>query len=501
MDLRILWGDVHNHNTVGLFHYTKGSLERSIAVAQSHLDFFAFTGHGQWHDMPEMPGDRHLQWQEGFDHHARLWDTTRRLIREANVPERFVAFLGYEWHSAFFGDYCVLYRDDGPLQFANHVRELQEHARRTGALLVPHHIGYQKRFRGANWDYWDESVSPIVEIFSEHGGAERDRGPFAYTRHGLGPRVTENTLQEILARGFHMGVVASSDNHHAHPGAYGEGMVAVLVPEFGREEIWEALRQRRCYAVTGDRIELDVRINGRPMGTRFAAGRPRAITVRVRGWDELAQVALLKNNRVIHRLFPADSLPAGELSWSRRHRCRIEVGWGPWSAFGTPRLAEWEVTASVEGAHIRHAMPCFQAGPFQEERFGRLLEVSGTHCRWQAWTSRSACLNDTPTDAVVLDLEGPPDARLIVEFRRPLEQRVVFTLHELAAGAQTGLTGPFPADSWLIHRLVPDELASATITLVDEEDSGRPEDCYYVRVMQENGQAAWSSPIWVVNEA
>ena len=66
MEYKILWGDIHNHNTVGLFHYTKGTLERAIDMAQSHLDFFAFTGHAQWHDIPEMPNNVHEQWQEGF---------------------------------------------------------------------------------------------------------------------------------------------------------------------------------------------------------------------------------------------------------------------------------------------------------------------------------------------------------------------------------------------------------------------------------------------------
>src|SRR4051812_18067267 len=56
---QLFWGDLHNHNAVG---YAKGSLERSIDLARAHLDFFAFTGHASWHDMPMMPGDRHMLW-------------------------------------------------------------------------------------------------------------------------------------------------------------------------------------------------------------------------------------------------------------------------------------------------------------------------------------------------------------------------------------------------------------------------------------------------------
>lgn len=65
---QLFWGDLHNHNAVG---YAKGSLERSIDLAREHLDFFVFTGHASWHDMPKMPGDRHLKWVRGFEVHSK----------------------------------------------------------------------------------------------------------------------------------------------------------------------------------------------------------------------------------------------------------------------------------------------------------------------------------------------------------------------------------------------------------------------------------------------
>ena len=38
---KVYFGDLHNHCSVGLFHYSKGSLERAVDIAQEHLDFFA----------------------------------------------------------------------------------------------------------------------------------------------------------------------------------------------------------------------------------------------------------------------------------------------------------------------------------------------------------------------------------------------------------------------------------------------------------------------------
>lgn len=73
--LNLYWGDLHNHNAVG---YATGSLERSIDVAREHLDFFAFTGHASWHDMPKMPGDRHMKWVNGFEAHSSHWPKTSK---------------------------------------------------------------------------------------------------------------------------------------------------------------------------------------------------------------------------------------------------------------------------------------------------------------------------------------------------------------------------------------------------------------------------------------
>ena len=77
----LYWGDLHNHNAVG---YAKGSLSRSIDIAREHLDFFAFTGHASWHDMPLMPKDQHLHWVKGFRAHSGHWLKTREMIRKAN---------------------------------------------------------------------------------------------------------------------------------------------------------------------------------------------------------------------------------------------------------------------------------------------------------------------------------------------------------------------------------------------------------------------------------
>src|SRR5690606_38707113 len=125
------------------------------------------------------------------------------------------------------------------------------------------------------------------------------------------------------------GFVGSSDDHAGFPGAYGEGLMAALVSEFSREGIFEAIRARRTYALTGDRIELDFTVEGAPMGATLEAGNSVEARFRVEGRDELDVVELIQDGRIVHRAFADDAVPT---SFEQPVQLRLEWGWGPWGA-------------------------------------------------------------------------------------------------------------------------------------------------------------------------
>jgi len=488
----LYWGDLHNHNAVG---YAKGSLERSIELAQEHLDFFAFTGHSSWHDMPKMPGEAHMKWVRGFKAHADHWPKTRQLIREANSPE-FVAFLGYEWHSSAFGDYCLIFPEDqSELFLPDHVNKLLDFSESKGALAIPHHVGYKAGWRGANWSYFRSSVSPVVEVFSEHGCTESDRSPYPMIRHSNGGRSTENTIQTQLTRGLRFGFVASSDDHRGYPGAYGEGLVGVWAEELSSKALFEAIKARRTYAATGDRIALDVKLNGQPMGANLQATSDREIEVTVEGQDPIAMVELLRNNRVIERHFPEDSL-ATEPQLPGQAKCRIQYGWGPWADLNMGRICHWDMTIKLEKGRFTKALRCFQSAPFEETLRDRMRIVSPQEIHLQSNTTRENCYGEDPTKAVILALDAEPEAVLEVELRQPAKQVIRTKLSKLLENNVVTFTGPFTSESFIIHRLVTPDESSASIRWQDRVSPKGP-DCYYVRVTQANGHLAWSSPIWL----
>ncbi len=490
---RLFWGDLHNHNEVG---YGVGSLQRSIDNARGHLDFFAFTGHAWWHDMPKMPGDRQMKWVNGFKAHRDHWSKTRRMLRDAN-SEDFVALLGYEWHSSQFGDYCPIFpADQAELYLPDHVDKLLDFADAKGALAVPHHVAYKQGWRGANFNHFRSSVSPVVEIFSEHGCSESVTAPGPFIRHSMSGRDTKNTIQRQLEKGLRFGFVASSDSHRSYPGAHGEGLLGVWARDLSAKSLFEAFRARRTYAATGDRIMLDVTLNDRPMGSETPFVRDRQIDVRVQGEDAVAMVELIRNGKVIHRHFPEDHLD-GPLTFPGRAKCRLQYGWGPWGALDLDHTCLWEITLRIHGGRFHRAVPCFQSAPFEEKLRDRLRIVSPTEIELTSYTSRDKCFSEDPTKAIVLELEARPDAVLELEVRKPCEQTVRASLGDLIRDNRVTFTGGFTSESHILHQLIGPAQYTAEFRYLDQRPADASCDWYYVRASETNGHLAWSSPIWV----
>lgn len=490
---KLFWGDLHNHNELGL---AKGSLQRSIDLARGHLDFFACTGHSHWHDMPKLPGTGNKMFRDGFARQAKLWPKSCQMIRDANTDD-FVAMMGYEWHSSKFGDYCVIFPDDqAELFLPDHVEKLLDFAEAKGALAIPHHVGYKQGWRGANFDHFRPTASPVVEVFSEHGCTVSDRSPYPMIRHSMGGRSTSNTIARQLLKGRRFGFVASTDTHRGYPGAYGQGVAGVWARDLSAESLFEAMRARRTYAATGDRIALEVFVNGQPMGSELPATTDRQIDVRVEGQDAVERVELVRNGRVIERYYPADHVE-GPPKLPGRAKCRIQYGWGPWAQFDLGRICLWDAVIRIEGGRFWQVIPCFQVAPFDEQLRDKLTIVSENEIHLQSNTTRVKCYGEDPTKAIVCCLEGKPDSILSVQLRKPTEKTVRARLRDLTEDNVVTFTGPFTTESYVISRLASPREYSAAIRWHDRRSATDRPDWYYVRVTQYNGQYAWSSPIWV----
>ena len=167
--MNIYWGDLHNHCGIT---YGFGSLENAIQRARGRLDFCAFTGHAMWPDIySKTPETEFLVnfHEVGFKKLRDHWEEVRDKVAKANSKE-LVTFQGYELHSGKYGDHHLVSIDDNlPLVYRDSPKELVEACGKDTTIAIPHHIAYTPSYRGINWDYFDSSISPVVEVYSKHG--------------------------------------------------------------------------------------------------------------------------------------------------------------------------------------------------------------------------------------------------------------------------------------------------------------------------------------------
>ncbi|MEE3258333.1 MAG: DUF3604 domain-containing protein, partial [Candidatus Latescibacterota bacterium] len=312
-DLNLYWGELHNHSELG---YGQGSLERSYEIAGSHLDFYAFTPHGL-HADGGVP--------DGYPVVVENWERIRRAARENDRPGQFTCFPAYEWHSAAWGHLHVLSVVDMESMYcARSLSDLQDHFRDRQAIVVPHHTAYE---RGVDWEGFDGELSPVVEIFSEHGSSERDSGLHPLLGHSGGPAGYQYTVQHGLALGKRFGFTAGTDNHDGYPGGYGLGLTGIWAEENTRAGLFAALKKRRTTAVTGDRIEVLFRADDAWMGEVVRGSAERGLDYRVRGWDAVKSVELVRDNVPVQSAMPDYGAPPS--AGPQRYRLRFEWGWGP----------------------------------------------------------------------------------------------------------------------------------------------------------------------------
>ncbi len=500
-EMKPFFGEIHTHT--GLSD-GNGSAEDNFRVASAHLDFWAMADHAFDKEVFDLDYRKSGPNGQILNDH---WQTIQSLCRDYEDPGRFIPFLAYEWTNYQYGHHNVYYLEyDQPLRMPPTLRQLYKAVNGVDVLVIPHHTGYAVGFCGKNWDYHDERLSPFVEIYSMHGSSEEPGGPKPLLTGGswMGPGGAGGSVQEGLARGYRLGIMASSDSHFDHPGAYDNGLIAAYADDLSRRSLWDAFKRKSIYGVTGDRIILDFRINGEPMGSSITARKERRIDIKVEAWDAVDRVDIIKNNTLLHSFVA----PVGSISKSSLSRVRFMVEWG-WDRM---KHEEWTGRLQVKGGRIVEAVECRRGDV--ESRLGRgITAITRDSC---AWTSkprqvRVGWLARTFAEGIAFDVECAQDGEIGVQFDYAgMRREEILNPRDIMGGPKVVYVEHVPPVNngaywdhmasfakYKIHQGHP--VAALTLDLeYSDAPSGRAgTDFYYVRVVQKNGQLAWSSPIWV----
>lgn len=278
---RLFWGDLHGHTELS---DGAGTADGYYAFArdQAGLDFAAATEH---------------DWLLS----AAEWKASVKAANRAYEPGRFVTFAAYEWSEKWRngGDHNVYYVSGKPELFrcsrsaspdASSGDELLAALRGLDVLLIPHVGG-----RPGRWEVDAPELKTVCEIVSVHGRNER------YGQLGL----------EI---GRRVGFIGSSDGHTGHPGRSHPapptfavepgGLAAVWAEALTRESFAEAIRARRTYATTGDRILLYLEVAGAQMGSEIRREGSVEVVARVAGTAPIEAVEIHRLWRTVARTRP-----------------------------------------------------------------------------------------------------------------------------------------------------------------------------------------------------
>jgi hypothetical protein len=475
------FGDLHNHCGVS---YAHGSLSDALRNAKEQLDFVSVTGHAHWPDMPEP--DERIQYiidfhKEGFSKLKKGWPAYLRGVVRANKEGSFIVFPGFEIHFNSVGDRTIMYKNlKGDILYADYVEHLEEwleQCRLEGndSMAFPHHIGYRKGTRGIDWDSFNPDFTPVMELISMHGcseGSENTR-PFL---HSMGGSDWESTIQYGLAQGNVFGFLGNTDHHSAHPGSYGHGVTGLWATELTREAIWDALYQRRSYALTGDRMQLKFSMNGNPMGSIVKPVQKRAGKIELQAGGAIDYVDVVKNNHLLKR-FSITDIPAPTKRSGWIHSLiYLELGWGERN-----KEVKWNAYIELEGGSIKRVEP----------RFRGLEVVSPVEGDDSAGFSyyRSKCrqVDEHKVSLKTVTASNPNNST-------NCSQGVCLDIE----GARTGHLGNIDSPAFRLHRIPLEHEWKWDLDFKDVKETDQ--DQYYVRVRQANDQWAWSSPIFFRKE-
>ena len=427
-------------------------------------------------------------------------------------------FMGYEWQGCGKdGDHNVFFKDCNqeqvhPLRYV----DLVKHYKGIDAIGIPHHLAYQLGSRGKNWETHDETFSPFAEIYSSHGCSENDEGPLSMNRHiHMGPRTGATAYEQGLNKGYHVGVIAAGDNHGV-PAVYEHGSLCLLASENSKEAIWDAFVNRRTYAVTHSRIGVDFTMNDACMGSIIKTENEATLKFHIEGTNAIDRIEILKNNIVEEMVIHSGKWERLPLSGKIQFKFKIEFGWGPDTRVYQDIYKKlWNGHLSVDGK-LLSIEKCWN-------NFGQDLRIINDHsCEFDLTTYKSTATgkwmgpSNVTTEGFIFEVEADyhkavtltvDGKEYILPISELLECSRVFGLQEEIEQLTRDTWGDvehYRDDPWWhnAYKFKVHKAAPACAYQVDYEKKMLiDEDCNVrLRVWQKDGDAAWSSPIFIEKE-
>ncbi len=456
------WADLH------------GQSEETVGT-NSVYDYFRFGRDSAFLDALSHQGN-------DFQITKEFWQELQNVCQEFYEPGRFVTFPGYEWsgNTSLGGDHNVLYLNPGePIYRSSH------------ALLSDVSDADTDRFTSRA--LFDTLKDREVFIFAHVGGRYADLS--LARSHELTPAVEihsvhgtfEWLLHDAFALGMRPGVVANSDDHKGRPGAsypgagtfgaYG-GLTCYLCKELSREAIFNSLHQRHHYATTGARLLLEITVHteGAPpamMGDIVPTQEAEAsLAIKALCGEPIERLEVYNGSHITATFRPYQAEDLGK---------RIRVYWQGAEYRGRGRKTTWDGELRLEGNHFTSAQPINFWNP--EQCF---ISEEGHRVIWQSQTAGFF-------SGVEMKLKDPLQGNLSLQSR---QLSCTIRIGEIGLEGLTYEAGGLEK-KLRVFRL-PDENRNLSVNRDLRVLLNKGDNALYVKLIQEDGHVAWSSPVYVV---
>ena len=482
---------------------TELSATTNMMVVKEESEFRPYCGdlHGQ-----HIPGSANLNqyasyaygfagidfmsWAVNDFHTTRvIWDGIQKTTREFNSPGRFIVFPGYEWSgtSSRGGDHNVIYYlEDQALYHSAYeehdlrgydpdmdrytVDSLVASLDSNNVFLMPHIGG-----RRANLDYFDANFMPIIEIYSDHGQFEW-------------------FLKEALDRGLKVGFAASSDDVYGKLGdsipgvglfAVHGGITCAYAKELSREGIWEAIQARRVYGTTGERMQVRFKAGDHWLGEEVHIREPMTFSVESSGTAGIERVDLFRGTKIAYTYKPKPKNPKELLKVIWRGAASKERG----------RQTVWQGTISLSTGSIKNVSPYRLDYP--SEKYSQRDEVTIAFDTITAGDEDGIVLDVEKAENAILTFESTLSARSQFGEGNNTNKSISFSIpvRDISNEDFTHTAGG--VDREVVVRKVGSEYPRIVRFNWTENNIQDQTTAYWVRVLQEDGATAWSSPIFV----
>ena len=320
--LKLYWGDLHDHTDMSVcirsINPPGHDLFANVRDIE-RLDFIALTDHGYNLDPPQ-------------------WAYNGEQTRNNHDPGRFVTFLGQEWTSSKnppveggkmnrYGHRNLIFLDTQHPHFYDsydgdiNPRQLWEKIGDTPFITIPHQLAdWKGKGRGnppTDWNYHDEKLQPLAEIFQARQSYEYLGCP---RQAGQGAPFKGHYLQDAWEKGVVIGTIASPD----HGG--GNGKAGVWAEELTRESLFRAMQARHTFGTSGAKMALCLRSGEAFMGDKVK--RPEGAIpfhIRALALRPIKELVIFRNNEIVHKIEPGKK--SVEIEWKDAQPPDVERLW------------------------------------------------------------------------------------------------------------------------------------------------------------------------------